>query len=309
MTIVTFFVDIGRGEFSSLGRTTESYFEDFLSGIAQIECDIVLFIDASSKIALEAHLSRFPTPAKIRLETINFEDFPFANNAARISEVLAGPAMKFFSLRDSLVSWRHLPLFVLRSWLIRGRGKRNLIWDELPISGTRAPEYSKWRYLIATWAKPWVMREAYVREIVNKSQKIVFADFGLGHSTKEFCGFVQNSKLNLEAVAPGKITLSQRGDVQLRTPSPWAMAQLIDDALIPAGVIGADWESCQLLANFFQDETARWMELEIVPDDQVLLTMFYQKFPELVKLLPRSASVDGYYQIQPLLLKKMESQS
>lgn len=303
MRLVSLFVDIGRFSFKSQARSLTRYFEDFANGIAMIECEIVVFGDKASIILLEEFLRVYKPRAKVVFLPLEFGELPFFALQDRVQEALEGPAMRFYSTRDSLLSAGKLPLFMSREFIRRIGRSRNDIWSHLPIKKPQAPEYLNANYLQVTWAKTWVTLRAFELGLAHENEPLVFADFGLGHSHPRFKDTVKNRSLTSTKILPAKVSLTQRGSLE-GLDSAWSLAEKIDDAVIPAGVFAGDFEALLKMHQFIEISVVEHLEMGLLPDDQVLFALFAAQNPQDVTLMPALEAFNGWYQIEHFLLPK-----
>jgi hypothetical protein len=301
MKIVTAFFDLGRSGYRNHSRSPESYVRAFLDGIAQIDSEIVIFVNKAAKTTLESKLEKAETKARITLIDLELDDLPLAKLKGQVIDVLSSSSMRFYSLRDAL-----LPLhkyFWLFWKVLFGRilHKRGAIWGEITTELPKAPEYWHWEYLVLTWSKPWFMSQAFERKLVPEGSCVVWVDFGLGHSTSEFSQMVKGKRLSAKSLEKSKVHVSQRGKLRPQIQTPWDAAELSDDALVPAGLFAGDREACLKLESFFSDQIVFWLDRGVAPDDQVLLSMLETHVPGLVNLMPRSENKHGWYQLEHFL--------
>jgi hypothetical protein len=283
------------------GRSVERYFQDFVNGIAGLDTEIVVFIDKSSRPKLEAFLKKSEIKAQLVFVDTELNQLPFFGLKQRLIDVLSSPTMRFYSLRDRMKPWHKVIGSTAKALAKRLLGLRTTIWDDLPIGNPKAPEYLNWEYLVLTWSKPWLMVEAYKTQILDAVEPVLWADFGLGHSQKSFSQEIKKSSPKYEVIPPGKIVLSRRVGSEIKFASPWEVAEFLDDASVPAGLIGASLPAIQELNNFFANQIHHWLSQDIAPDDQVLLALFCSQMPKMVELLEQSDKFDGWYQIQGFL--------
>ena len=302
MKIVTAFFDLGRSGYRNHKRSPASYVRAFVDGIAQIDSEIVVFVNKAAKTILESKLEKAETKARITLIDLELDELPLAKVKGEVIGVLSSSSMRFYSLRDAL-----LPLhkyFWLFWKVLFGRilHKRGAIWGEITTELPKAPEYWHWEYLVLTWSKPWFMSQAFERKLVPEGSCVVWFDFGLGHSKSEFTEMVRGKRLSNHLIQKSRVHFSQRGEAfRPQVQTPWDAAELCDDALAPAGVIAGDIGACSKLESFFSDQISFWLARGVAPDDQVLLSMFEAHMPEFTILLPRSRNKHGWYQLEHFL--------
>jgi hypothetical protein len=303
MKMVSAFFDLGRSTYGSHSRSSGEYVRAFLDGIAQIDCEIVIFVNQAGRNTLESALQRAETLAQVSLIELELDDLPLAKYRDELVEVLAGSAMRFYSLRDALVPLQKYFSLFWKVLFRRITGKRSSIWEEITTELPKAPEYRYWEYLVLTWSKPWFMSQAFERKYAAKSDFVIWVDFGLGHSTSDFSQMVNGKKLSRQSLEKAKVHVSRRGQLRPEIQTPWDAAELCDDALIPAGVVAGDLEACLKFERFFADQISFWIERGIAPDDQVLLSMMESHAPGLVSVVPASKKRDGWYQLEYFLTR------
>ena len=285
--VVSLFQDIGRSEFPHSPRSNLKYIRHFVSGIGQLDCHVTVFTTESTSLELLEAIRASSLRASVDFEITDFSDLPFSSSKDEIEDSLTGSAMRFYSMRDSLFSISQLPKHYFDMVLRRASSRRLDIWSELPITSPSAPEYLHWKYLVVTWAKPWVLRESYLRGLVRSSDEVLFADFGLGHSSKEFSKLISGSSLKPSFLEGRNAALTYRNYIPSFS-SPWELASQIDDATIPAGLIAANANGSKLLSEFFDSSIRHYLRQGLVVDDQCLLALFAQKHQDQVRLLPAS---------------------
>lgn len=303
MKAVSLFFDIGRGSFQKHGRTTEQYYLNFLSGIAEIDMDLFLFCDQETKDRLEVSLQESNPKKPVRISYIltQFSELPFGLEESRISDVLNGRQMRFYSLRDGLFGFRQHVFFLLNLFLKKIQRRTNSIWDILPLQEASAPEYVNWQYLVTTWAKPWALKSVYSKGLVPSDERLIFLDFGLGHSNPAFARKTVNSVLHDPNPNFGFVEIPFRGE-RLNRESPWDLAELVDDAVCPADVIVADSQSATFLANFFENQIWYWLGQGLALDDQVLLALYSSQMAnQTLSLNPETVEFNGWYQLDKYL--------
>jgi hypothetical protein len=301
MKIVTAFFDLGRSGYRDHSRSAESYVRAFLDGIAQIESEIVVFVNKAAKTTLESNLEKAETRARITLIDLELDELPLVKLKDEVVDVLSSSSMRFYSLRDTLLPLHKYFWLFWKVLLGRAFGNRGTIWGEITTELPKAPEYHHWEYLILTWSKPWFLSQAFERKLVSESSFVVWVDFGLGHSKSDFSQMVRGKRLSNQSLEKSKVHVSQRGRLRPQIQTPWDSAELCDDALAPAGVIAGDIDSCRRLEEFFSDQISVWLAKGVAPDDQVLLSMLEAHEPELTTLLPRSKNNHGWYQLEHFL--------
>lgn len=302
MRVVTAFFDLGRSNYRNHARSADAYVRDFLNGIAQLDADIAIFANQAAKATLESALEKTKTLARITIIEVELEELPLAKIEGALVDVLAGSAMRFYSLRDGLLPLRKYISLFWKVFLLRMSATRSTIWDEIAAQRPRAPEYTHWEYLVLTWSKPWFIGQAFERGLVAEDSLALWADFGLGHSSAKFRQMVEGKKLHENFLSSDSVHLSQRGGTRRpKIRNPWDAAELWDDAVVPAGVLASGYKACQKLDKFFSDQIYFWLASGIAPDDQVLLAMFEAKYPDWVNLLPPSNNHQGWYQLEHFL--------
>ena len=285
------FFDIGRSTFSTSSRSNDEYIKYFVSGIGQIDCQITVFTTRGALKQLSQAVGESDFRAKVDFEIVEFTDLPFSSSQEEIESALSGAAMRFYSIRDSLLP----AVFIVKNFFgilfRRIFSKRLRIWGELPLKYPSAPEYTNWKYAVVTWAKPWLLHEAYSRGLASSGDQILFADFGLGHSKSPFVNILFDSRLKTEFLDGHNVALTYRNSLPSFS-SPWEIAELIDDACIPAGLIGANQMGSMTLNNFFASEIRRHLNQGLVVDDQSLLALFGSRSQEDVKFYPAGSKYE-----------------
>jgi len=304
LKLVTMMMDVNRGVFPTHSRTLDEYMDAFAVGIGQLNCEIILFHDRNLTDRLVNGLRERDIQARIQFLEISPEELPFAEAHSLLTGILSGPAMRFFALRDSLLPTASSPFYLLRLLMNRALKRSFQIWDQLPVTLARAPEYKSPAYLQVTWSKAWTLLRAWDLGIESSDEPLVFADFGLGHGLKEFSENVKGRKLNSINLVPGKLNLTRRREL-VGVSSPWHLAQELDDAAVPAGVFGGYLEPVREFQKFLQVQIARYMEMGLAPDDQVMLALYAANHIDDVNFMPQLEKFDGWYQLD-FFLNKVE---
>jgi hypothetical protein len=298
-------MDVNRAAFPTHSRTLNEYMNAFAVGLGQLNCEIVLFHDKTLTDRLVKGLSERNIRAKIEFCEISSDELPFAESDELLAEVLAGPAMRFFALRDSLFSAAASPVQIFRLLMNRALKRSLQIWDQLPVTDARAPEYKSPAYLQVTWSKAWTLLRTWELGIGGIEEPLVFADFGLGHGLKEFSETVKGRELDSTNLVHGKVNLTRRREL-VGVNSPWHLAQELDDAAVPAGVFAGYLEPVRDYQKFLQVQVARYMEMGLAPDDQVMLALYASTHKENVHFMPQLGKFDGWYQLDFFLNKIAE---
>jgi hypothetical protein len=301
MKIVTAFFDLARSQYASHSRSPEDYVRAFLDGIAQIDSEILIFVNEDAKNALKFSLEETEIRARITFVDMELDDLPLAKLKGEVVSVLSSSSMRFYSLRDALMPLHKYLLLFWKVLLRRFFDSRGAIWGEITTEMPKAPEYRHWEYLILTWSKPWFMAQTFERKLVAEDGFVVWVDFGLGHSTAEFSQMVRGKKLSSQSLQKSRVHVSRRGGFRPPIQTPWDAAELYDDALVPAGVVAGDLDACLGLERFFSKQISIWLARGIAPDDQVLLSLLEAHEPGMVNLLPQSKHKHGWYQLEHFL--------
>ena len=289
-------MDVNRAAFPTHSRTLDEYMDAFAVGLGQLNCEIVLFHDKTLTDRLVKGLSERSIRARIEFIETSSDELPFAGTDELLAEVLAGPAMRFFAIRDSLFSAAASPAQIFRILMNRALKRSLQIWDELPVTDARAPEYKSPAYLQVTWSKAWTLLKTWELGIGGPDEPLVFADFGLGHGLKEFSENVRGRELDSTNLVRGKVHLTRRREL-VGVNSAWHLAQELDDAAVPAGIFGGYLEPVEKLQKFLQVQIARHLAMGLAPDDQVMLALYSSTHQEEVHFMPQLERLDGWYQL------------
>lgn len=302
MKIVTLFFDTGRGDFSNYSRNRETYYKHFMNGISNIRGEMLVVCDDSVKQELERLLNSHPKRANVAFHVVKFANLPFSEKVDDINRVLGEPAMRFYSLRDSITPLKNIFGYVCKRILNTVVGRKKLIWDFLPVGEPLAPEYKNANYLVTTWGKPWAMLQAYAMGFAKANERIIFLDFGLGHSRPEITDLFYQSKLLDSSASESKLELAIRKEIHA-SDSVWSIAALRDDAKVAAGVIVGNQISIESLQEFFLTSISSYMAAGLILDDQSLLALYAAKTPEsVIRVSDFPEKHDGWCQVERYLI-------
>lgn len=281
---MTSLFNIGREHYESYSRSQNQYLAHFALGIGSLDADIIVYADKHSAYLVEELINSGELVANVKIFPLEFSDLPFSKDKDKIQKCLEGAPMRFYSLRDSLPSILSSIHFPINLAVKRSQGVRDKIWKELAIRRPKAPEYLEWRYLVVTWAKPYILNLAYEQNLIRGNEQAIYVDFGLGHGSPRLNKLLKGRKVQRHKLRNGEVLLLVR-EAQSKPENPWDIAENVRDDLTPAALFQSDKIGAEVLANFFVRRIERYFEQGLVLDDQSLLSLFRSENAKIVQTI------------------------
>jgi hypothetical protein len=280
---VTLFFDIGRESFQQ-PRDVGKYIENFLIFFCDLKCDLLVVTNEHLKKRIELAVANYETTFSTNLtyHVLDFENLPLYDQYLEIDQTLGSSAMAFFSMRDRFFGRREL--LTRAATMVLNRRKPEDIFSHIPLRDASVPEYKEAKYLITVLSKPFVMNIAYQSGFCRKNEPIAFMDFGFGHGSNSLKVGKTVKTLVRGSYNPGQIVLTKRLPTKL-SRNVWDYAQLVDDAIVPTGLIVLDFETLEILNNWWSHAIKLYLSQSIIPDDQTLIAIFGALHPEITRFI------------------------
>jgi protein YibB len=233
---ITSFIDIGRGEWSNgYNRSNEKYINNFIEFYSNIDLDLTLFCNESIKDEINKRIDiNFKT--KVNFQIIEKND------------------LIYFNMIDS----------------IRNSQNSNRMIEYKRRDLSNPPEYSNAEYVAMMFAKSELIKISLERGLVN-SNNVAWIDFGIGHGHKSYINAIKNKKL----INPNsdKIILFNRQNIE---PSidPFFYSNMADNVLVCGGFYIIPKNLIYHFYNEFKRIVDDFINLEIIDDDQTILSIF-----------------------------------
>lgn len=247
---VSAFVDIGRENWkNSYSRSNEKYISNFIDFYSNVELDLILFCSDEMKQEIIKRIDdKFKT--KINFQKIEKEELEYFGIVDEIRRVQNSEMMKRYRARD----------------------------------GSNPPEYSSPEYVAMMFAKTEIIKIALERNLIN-SKNIAWIDFGIGAGVPSYIDAVRNRRL--ASPESDKIIFFNR---QMMKPSedPFFYSGLQDNVLICGGIYVIPVNLINYFFDDFRSVVKSFIDLDIVDDDQTILSIFAARNPSICSVINSS---------------------
>ena len=244
---------------------------DFFS---YLQIDLLIVTSKEFKEILQKVIANSEFKPRVTYSILEIHQLPFMRYEREVDKVLKNNVMKFYGLRDRRYrSKLGSALDRLRRVSSDMKNGTSYLDDYLHLDRVKAPEYLNAKYLCLVWTKSFLPYHASVIKFIQKSEPIIFFDFGYGHglyksALEENCWNIYQEDFSITT-----FTFVKRLELQVSS-DPWQYAELFDDAVIPGSFFVTPYKHRHLFYDFFVAKVEEFLKYGIVVDDQTLFAIF-----------------------------------